>query len=88
MSLGAFGGTPFSAQVRIWFDCPHGRIFLSQAGPASFILSVPQELSACDGTVTVSVDGEAFDRDVSLLSDLGPDDAEGLIVDRQPLRQR
>ncbi len=69
MTQAAFGGTPFSAVVDLWFE-PDGDegvwIALSQAGSGFMTVAEPVDLPATAGWVVVSVDGELYRNRVYL----------------------
>lgn len=66
----AFGGTSYSASVRIWLEYATGRILLAQAAPSFVVPVVPQDLEPCDAKIVVEIDGECHQRPVTLINGL------------------
>ena len=83
MQQAAFGGTPFSAEVDLWFESdrkPDQLVPLSQAGVDFIAATNPTELPAGSGWVVISVDGEHYRNRVYLVNGMNASNRKAEIV--------
>lgn len=66
----AFGGTSYSAAVKIWLECDLGRVPLSQVGPNFIVPAMPTDITPGEVDIVVEIDGERHPRRVNLIGGL------------------
>lgn len=70
IDMTAFGGSSYSANVKIWLEQGLIRVPLSQVGPSFIVPSVPHNLEAGEVDIVVEIDGERIPRRVNLIGGL------------------
>jgi hypothetical protein len=66
-----------SAAVDMWLDCgPHGTVPLSHVSSTFVITAAPVSIPKCDARILLAVDGQRFDRHVTLPDGVSPDSRE------------
>jgi hypothetical protein len=80
--MGEHNRTGYSASVRLWLACDVREIPLSHASSTFVIAKQPESVPPGPATIIFSVDGERYERPVTLVSGLNPSNREAMVLSR------
>lgn len=61
----------YSAEIRLWMSCEHGKFALAQVGDSFVLSDQPLHIPSCDAWVHVKIDGKEFKRHVAFYGMMG-----------------
>jgi hypothetical protein len=82
MLMGKRTPTGYSADVQIWLICGDRRIKLSHASSTFVVAAEAVNLPACDAQIEMTIDGDRYERPVSLPGGLSAERREATVFDR------